>query len=173
LDPVSYHHPGPEFPEVLSHHLPGLGRVLEAGIGKAGIPSDSQTQNLGSLFRFTRPGLGRPLASHLPPGQVQDTCAFPPVIGLKEGTAAKEFRVVRVGHDGQNVYWFHENLSRFGERSVGAGHSCRRASTGSSLEARMAGSKPKSIPVRRAMARPAATDQKGMAAGIGVAASAM
>jgi len=103
LEPVGYHDPWPEFTEVSGHHSPGLRGVLELGIGKAGIPSHCQPQDFRGILSLFSPFLGRTPASHLTPGQVQDTRTFPSVMCLKEGAAAKEFRVVRMGHDGQNV----------------------------------------------------------------------
>jgi hypothetical protein len=71
---------------------------------KSRIRPQRHAQRFRGLIRFCRAQLRRPSRPHLTLCEVEDADAMPGVGDPGERSAARQFDVVTVGSDGENVY---------------------------------------------------------------------
>jgi hypothetical protein len=81
----------------------GFRCVHETSIGESEVLSRSDTENLGRSFRFARSKVGRSARRRLAGREIDDRGAPSSRRRRKQRPAARQFNVVSVGGDSQNV----------------------------------------------------------------------
>lgn len=98
------HDPRPKVADVLDHD-PAAGLVVrQVRIGKAGVPSLCQTQDAARRLGFSGPQLGGSQRTAFPGGKIEDTGTMPRVHRAKQRAGTREFDVIAMGGDGEDVY---------------------------------------------------------------------
>ncbi len=95
------HHPGPEVPDLLHHHAPGLVGVGQRRVGQPRVPALRHPQHLRRRRRLPGPELGAAPRPGLAAGEVQDAGGMPGIPRLEQRPGAGQFDVVTVRGDGQ------------------------------------------------------------------------
>src|SRR4051812_27405663 len=94
---------GGEMADLLDNELPRLLRVVQVGVGQAGVSPLGYSEDPSCLLRLLLAEAGTPPGARFAGRQVQDTDSITAIDRLEEGARAGELNVVTVGRDGENV----------------------------------------------------------------------
>jgi hypothetical protein len=84
----------------------GFTRIVESGVGEAGVSAESDSEYLRRLPRLAGADFHGSPAPHLAGGQVEDAYSLPPVHGAREAPPGEELRIVGMRKNGEKIERF-------------------------------------------------------------------
>ena len=97
------HDPGREVAQLGHEDFPGSFVIVQVGIGQPGVASLGYAQDGCGPLRLLSPDFGAAPRSRFAGGEIENAGGVPGVGGPEQSAAARQFDIVTVSRDGQQV----------------------------------------------------------------------